>query len=62
MATAEYACRSCRHRFPWFRADGPNPLCPRCGGAELTLNPWLLLTPDSDGLTDDDHMDALLAL
>ena len=62
MAIAEYACRDCRHEFPWFSVDGPDPRCPRCGGTELRLNPWLLLTPDSDGLTDEDHLETLLAV
>lgn len=62
MAIAEYICCACRHDFPWFSGDGPQPRCPRCGGTELKVNPWLLLTSDAEGLTDEDHFEALLAI
>jgi DNA-directed RNA polymerase subunit RPC12/RpoP len=62
MAIAEYTCSACRHQFPWFSADGPEPRCPRCGGRELKANPWLLLSPEADGLTDEDHLEGLLAV
>ena len=58
----EYVCCACEHDFPWFSNDGPQPRCPRCGGAELEVNPWLLLTPDPDGLTDEDHFEAHLSV
>ena len=58
----EYICRSCRHDFPWFSSDGPQPRCPRCGSDELKMNPWLLLTSDAECLTDEDHFDALLTI
>ncbi len=62
MAITEYTCSSCRHNFPWFSRDDPEPRCPRCGSAELKMNPWLLLTADVAGLTDEDHFEALLAV
>ena len=62
MAIPEYTCRSCRHDFPWFSSDGPRPRCPRCSGVELKANPWLLLTPNAEGLTDEDHFETLLAV
>ena len=62
MATTEYVCRACRHDFPWYAGDGPQPRCPRCGSAELDANRWLLLTPEAGGLADEDHFEALLAV
>ena len=62
MATSEYICRTCGHQFPWFSADGPQSGCPRCGGLQLKSNPWLLLVPDAESLTDEDHYDALLSI
>ena len=62
MAITEYTCMACRHCFPWFSSDGAHPICPRCGGAQLKANPWLLLSPDADGLTDEDHFETLLAV
>ena len=62
MAISEYVCRDCRHEFPWFSVDGPHAICPRCGGTDLKLNPWLLLTSEADGVTDEDHLESLLAV
>ena len=61
MAISEYICRICRHDFPWFSSDGPQPHCPRCGGTGLILNPWLLLSPDAEGLSDEEHFEVQLA-
>ena len=62
MAVSEYRSLSCRHEFPWFKGDSVLPNCPRCGGVELKLNPWLLLTGDSESVTDEDHFETLLAV
>ena len=62
MAAIEYVCRGCGHGFPWFSADGPQACCPRCDGLDLEANPWLLLTPEAEGLTAEDHFEALLAV
>ena len=62
MSVNEYICRHCRHDFPWFNVDGNIPRCPRCGGADLAGNPWLLLTPEAEGLTEKDHYESVLAV
>ena len=62
MARTEYVCRVCRHGFPWFSGDGPKARCPRCGRGDLEDVPWLLLTLGTEGLTDEDHYEALLAV
>ena len=62
MAITEYICCACRHDFPWFSSDGPHPHCPRCGSVELKANPWLLLTPEANSLTDEDHFQAVLVV
>ena len=58
----EYVCVHCGHGFPWFIADGPHPLCPRCGSRHLHLVPWLLGSPEAGDLTPEDHYAAVLAV
>ena len=58
----EYDCLSCGHGFSWYPSDGPAPACPRCGSNQLTHNPWLLSGPDAEGLSDEDHFLAGLAV
>ena len=62
MAVAEDACHVCGHDFPWFSGDGPEPRCPRCGVGELRANPWLLLSSEAEGLSDDDHYQAVFVV
>ena len=58
----EYTCLSCGHQFPWFPSDGPAATCPRCGGAELERNLWLLSRTGTEGLSEEDHFLAGLAV
>ena len=54
MATEEYQCLECGHGFPSHAPMGEEG-CPRCGGERLACNPWLLGTPDAEGLTAEDY-------
>ncbi|MEE9284945.1 MAG: FmdB family zinc ribbon protein [Dehalococcoidia bacterium] len=54
MATEEYQCVDCGHRFP-SASPMADERCPRCGGARLERNPWLLGTAEADGLTAEDY-------
>lgn len=59
MAKEEYRCLDCGHSFPWLARDGETPpVCPRCGSQRLERNPWLLGTPSSEGLTEEDYFAA----
>ncbi len=54
MAPEEYQCLECGHGFP-SRVSLLEERCPRCGGGRLARNPWLLGTPDAEGLTAEDY-------
>ena len=58
----EYLCLSCSHRFPWSASDDHAVTCPRCGMGEVEPNPWLLGRGGAEGLTDEDHYFAGLAV
>ncbi len=62
MALTEYTCCECGHDFPWRDDCRVGAHCPRCGGSDLKVNPWLLLTPYTEGLTEEDHYESLLAV
>ena len=50
----EYRCLACGHIFPSHEPLGI-AVCPRCGGARLERNPWLLGTAEARDLTSDDY-------
>ena len=64
---SEYKCIQCGHDFnplPWTNRDHKNeiPCCPRCGSELLEHNPYLLGTPDAEGLTPEDYFAVALQL
>ena len=58
----EHLCCACQHTFPWYPSDGPTARCPRCGSPNVEKNPWLLCQGNAEGLTDEDHYLAGLAV
>ena len=55
-----YKCTQCSHEFERLKEEG-EPVCPRCGSAELEENRFLFGTPSAEGLTYEDYFDACLA-
>ncbi|MBI2866877.1 MAG: hypothetical protein HYX97_00910 [Chloroflexi bacterium] len=57
MAEVRYKCLSCGHAFSVFTelTNGKPDRCPRCGGERLEVNPWLLGSSDTKGLTEEDY-------
>ena len=58
----EHLCRSCGHLFPWRPANGPAPVCPRCGSPQVDANPWLLCQSEAEGISHQDHFMAGLVV
>ena len=63
----EYKCTQCGHDFnplPGVNGDRENEglRCPRCGSELLEHNPYLLGTPDAEGLTPEDYFAVAMQL
>ena len=57
---SEYKCTQCGHDFnplPVLNGDRESEdlHCPRCNSKLLERNPYLLGTPDAEGLTPEDY-------